>query len=792
MVPNSKFTATTIPKRSSNFKPEFISSSSFVGEKNPFFGITVDDDHKMLAQIESDIVNFVRHLPQVLDVNVVENNGEYLVLALRKQNEKLRLEVNNVIESNASGTNFKIDIPFQHYGVPEKMWVSMYSRREGDTLHRIFFTTQDDAFILYQLNGKLIWAREEALSAVANVEMIDLPMSESDIQFEQEFRLDDTNLLTMLLKRLTSQVFQLENSILAIISGLYPRRNLMAAETSSTLTRDVFSINKIIVVATLSGKLFGIDSTNGKIIWQQYIPNLGPFDSSAHQPFSLFSQTKTTHFSQAPQCAIVGVDKRTKNGLLYQFHSLTGEPIGVGIINFDFKIAQIMLLPPPEDDHLRGILLLDKIGHVHVYPDSATRRVRESMSSFYLYTAKHEGSVTGFSLSLKNDNILATPVWSIKLPPFHSITHVVVKPLNEHVHSQGRVMGDRSVTYKYLNPNLVGVIAKGTDSQLKPFFKMILVDVITGNIVFSAVHKRCRGPIHAVLSENWAVYAYFNEKSRRTEMTVLELYEGKIQSNSTAFSSLNPPQLPMVERQAYLFPPVALPNGGIVELPKSVLDPRRSVFPTSEHREESIYPYVPELPVPSESVINYNQSSYNVRGISTAAAGLESTCLVFAYGLDLFFARVTPSRTFDVLKDDFDHFLISVVLISLILGAYLIRQLAARKALHQAWNFPRGDACFSTTEVRNRLTSLKLDMEEDRGRNAREENTADGARYLDLCAFSAVEDLQFRISKFAFFKIELTSPLFGLNHIETSLPAKAFMGFKRSLPSNKFFIVVLF
>ena len=37
----------------------------------------------------------------------------------------------------------------------------------------------------------------------------------------------------------------------------------------------------------------------------------------------------------------------------------------------------------------------------------------------------------------------------------------------EHVHSQGIVLEDRSVLYKYLNPNLVAVVAEGEDHQQK-------------------------------------------------------------------------------------------------------------------------------------------------------------------------------------------------------------------------------------------------------------------------------------------------------------------------------------
>ena len=50
-------------------------------------------------------------------------------------------------------------------------------------------------------------------------------------------------------------------------------------------------------------------------------------------------------------------------------------------------------------------------------------------------------------------------------------------------------------------------------------------------------------------------------------------------------------------------------------------------------REEGTIPYIPELPVNAEAIINYNQSLFMVQGIHTSPAGLESTSLVLSYGL---------------------------------------------------------------------------------------------------------------------------------------------------------------
>lgn len=128
-------------------------------------------------------------------------------------------------------------------------------------------------------------------------------------------------------------------------------------------------------------------------------------------------------------------------------------------------------------------------------------------------------------------------------------------------------------------------------------------------------------------------------------------------------------------------------QGSLLEIPKSMLDPRRPVNPTAMHREEGLIPYVPELIVPPQGILNYNQTIARVRGIETAPSGLESTCLVLAYGLDMYYTRVAPSQNFDILKDNFDHLLICAVLSGLVLASYVTKALAARKALKAAWKW---------------------------------------------------------------------------------------------------------
>lgn len=50
--------------------------------------------------------------------------------------------------------------------------------------------------------------------------------------------------------------------------------------------------------------------------------------------------------------------------------------------------------------------------------------------------------------------------------------------------------------------------------------------IFAGQIVYQARHRNSKGPMQMVLSENWLVYLYYNNKARRSEISVVEMFEG--------------------------------------------------------------------------------------------------------------------------------------------------------------------------------------------------------------------------------------------------------------------------
>uniref|UniRef100_A0A667XQV1 ER membrane protein complex subunit 1 n=1 Tax=Myripristis murdjan TaxID=586833 RepID=A0A667XQV1_9TELE len=591
-------------------------------------------------------------------------------------------------------------------GKPEKLYVQAFLKKDDSVGYRVMVQTEDHTLTFIQQPGRVMWTREEALSDVVTMEMVDLPLTGTQAELEGEFGKKADGLLSMVLKRLSSQLILLQAWIAHLWKLFYdarkPRSQVKNDVTIENLSRDEFNLQKMMVMVTASGKLFGIDSKTGTILWRHYLDNI-----PSNAAFKLMVQRTTAHFPHPPQCTLLIKDKDTGLATLHVFNPIFGRKSHITPPALPQPILQSLLLPLMDQDYAKVLLLVDDQYKVSAFPSTKNvlQQLQEMASSIFFYLVdSSQGRLSGYRL---RTDLSTEMIWEVIIPTeVQRIVSVKGKRPNEHVHSQGRVMGDRSVLYKYLNPNLLAVVTESTDlHQERSFVGILLIDGVTGRIIHEAVQRKARGPVHLVHSENWVVYEYWSTKSRRNEFSVLELYEGMELYNSTVFSSLDRPHPPQVLQQSYIFPSsistleatltekgitsrhllVGLPSGAILSLPKMFLDPRRPEIVSEQSREENLIPYSPEMPIRTEWFINYNQTVSRVRGIYTAPSGLESTCLVVAYGLDIYQTRVYPSKQFDVLKDDYDYMLISSVLFALFFATMISKRLAEVKLLNRAW-----------------------------------------------------------------------------------------------------------
>jgi len=150
---------------------------------------------------------------------------------------------------------------------------------------------------------------------------------------------------------------------------------------------------------------------------------------------------------------------------------------------------------------------------------------------------------------------------------------------------------------------------------------------------------------------------------------------------------------------------VATKNSKIQSLPRRLLDPRRPNRKlNNEDVEEQLIQYEPVLQNLPQRTLSHNYevreiiycSSVlvlcslfcqvtNIRRIVTAPALLESTSLVFAYGLDLFVTRVSPSGTFDVLSENFNKAQLVLTIVALAVAIVVTKPMVQRKRLRERW-----------------------------------------------------------------------------------------------------------
>ncbi|XP_077588438.1 ER membrane protein complex subunit 1 [Stigmatopora nigra] len=691
-----------------DFQPVLVSTQPNPSQHPLYeFLLQLSSDHYLLLQLNNGEITTLRDFKPV-NLASFSTTGDKTVLAVMSPKNKTACSVNLFsAETGRRLLDTTVNVNIDPYsGKPQKLYVQTFLKKDDSVGYRVMLQTEDHTLTFIQQPGRVMWTREESLSDVVTMEMVDLPLTGTQAELEGEFGKKADGLLSMVLKRLSSQLILLQAWIAHLWKLFYdarkPRSQVKNDMSIETLSRDEFNLQKMMVMVTASGKLFGIDSKTGTILWKHYLENV-----PSNAAFKLMVQRTTAHFPHPPQCTLLIKDKVSGLTTLHVFNPIFGKKSHVTPPSLPQPILQSLMLPLMDQDYAKVLLLVDDQYKVTAFPSTKNvlQQLQEMASSIFFYLVdSNPGRLSGYRL---RTDLSTELIWEVVMPiEVQKIVSVKGKRPNEHVHSQGRVMGDRSVLYKYLNPNLLAVVSESTDShQERSFIGIMLIDGVTGRIIHEAVQRKAKGPVHIVHSENWVVYEYWSTKSRRNEFSVIELYEGTELYNSTVFSSLDRPHAPQVLQQSYIFPSsistleatltekgitsrhllIGLPSGGILSLPKMFLDPRRPEIISEQSREENLIPYSPELIIRTEWFVNYNQTVSRVRGIYTAPSGLESTCLVVAYGLDIYQTRVYPSKQFDVLKDDYDYMLISSVLFALFFATMISKRLAEVKLLNRAW-----------------------------------------------------------------------------------------------------------
>ena len=152
---------------------------------------------------------------------------------------------------------------------------------------------------------------------------------------------------------------------------------------------------------------------------------------------------------------------------------------------------------------------------------------------FFASFQSHPDVLTGFAFSKPEvgsaGKVSAT--WQISLQPQERVSQQAILQSGP-VASYGRVLGDRSTLYKYLNPHLIAYSTVFTDGTGQATVNV--VDSVSGTIIYQTLIENVdtsRG-VPLILAENWLTFAYTENASLEKgtaghRLVSLEFFEGE-------------------------------------------------------------------------------------------------------------------------------------------------------------------------------------------------------------------------------------------------------------------------
>jgi len=448
------------------------------------------------------------------------------------------------------------------------------------------------------------------------------------------------------------------------------------------------------LLRTAASKVFGLHSASGSILWSRFIASA---DSSKPPPklVSLF----VSGSGGVQELNLVAQDGDTWRLITLQPFTgkLIAERAGEG------KIVHVSKVPVLDAEAVGTdamLMLVDESLTVTLHPDTPEARAAFSatLHNTYFYIVS-PAQVQGYGMVPSGDGSKASAKaslrWSVQLPDSSHMSTATF-PYEAAIHSPVRVKGDRNVLHKYVNRNLLalGLSVAATDES-ESFVQLLLLDTVSGRMLHTAQHTGSSGPVRMVLGEHWLIYTHWNANQHQHLLTTSEFYSNTSVSDDVLslvlsgpvdytrrenmFDSFAAPP-PHVLSQSYTFAKsvtamgttltrsgvtpkqvlVATAAGELVALDKRLCDPRRPLVHQSKmstaDREEGLLPYAPSLgAINPVSTISHRHQITRAKAIVTSPTMLESTSLVFTYGLDLFLTRVAPAREFDRLNEDFHY-----------------------------------------------------------------------------------------------------------------------------------------
>lgn len=525
-------------------------------------------------------------------------------------------------------------------------------------------------------NGVQVWLRPESVAGAVLAEWAE-PQVEEALARELDVE-GHQNVLAAYIHRVKRHARDIQLYFPGWIQAL-PFRIMSSFVATEATSVDAFGFGKTVILATEKGRLIALDTGKmGKIVWNVRI------GSEHWEPKAIFVQG-----------AIVTV--YAADGSFVKVAVANGAVVEEGSLGQKVKtLAQI----PGATETLT--LAVSEDGTVQPFSGSV-------LPNTLLVTLSEDSKAVGWKL----DSETPIPLWTFKPAAGQKLVSATARPAHDPISSIGKVLGDRSVLYKYINPNLAFLTATSEAENTVTFY---LLDSISGQVLYTASHRDVdtKQPITSTMSENWFAYSFFStagssSSAQGNQLIIAEMYESSLANDRGSldsaqnYSSLYSPEpnAPHVISQSYIIPePISslstsqtrqgittkyllatLPNSNaLVGIPRGVLNPRRTLDrdPTPAEAEEGLFRYAPFLDFDGRWYLSHGREVMGINKVTSVMTGLESTGLVLAFGNDIFGTRVAPSGGFDYLGKGFNKVQLVLTVVGLAIGVTMLAPMVSR------------------------------------------------------------------------------------------------------------------
>ncbi|KAF5743272.1 exostosin family protein [Tripterygium wilfordii] len=613
-----------------------------------------------------DVVDKITHATAVSDTLSFLKGQQAFALVQHGGDEiQLTVKVGHDWNNDLLKESIKMD---HHRGLVHKVFINNYVRTDKSHGFRALIVMEDHSLLLLQ-QGEVVWRRDDGLASIIDVTASELPVQKEGVSVAKV----EHNLFEWL----KGHILKLKGSLMLAspedVAAIQEIR--LKSSEKSKMTRDHNGFQKLLIVLTKAGKLYALHTGDGRVVWSLLLQSLHKSHECENPTALNLYQWQVPHhhaLDENPSVLVVGRcgPSAEAPGVLSFVDTYTGNE--VSYMSLVHSVTQVIPLPFTDSTEQRLHLLVDVDNHVHLYPKTqeALGIFESEFSNIYWYSVEVDnGVIKGHVLKSNCIGELddgycfdSSDIWSVVFPSeSEKIIATVTRKLNEVVHTQTKVIGNQDVLYKYLLKNVLFVAtvspkASGDVGSATPeesWLVVYVIDTVTGRILHHMTHYGSHGPVHE---------SYFFTHSVK-EISVTSTAKG-ITSKQLLIGTI---------------------GDQVLALDKRFLDPRRSINPSEAGKEEGIIPLADSLPIISQSYVTHAVRVEDLRGIVTVPAKLESTTLVLVYGVDLFFTRLAPSRTYDSLTEDFSYALLLITIVALIAAIFVTWIMSERKELQEKW-----------------------------------------------------------------------------------------------------------